>query len=538
MSRFHRTAGLATAVAVLLSLVAPPADASAQARAVSYVPPLDAPVVDGFRPPASQFAAGNRGVDYAAEPGDPVRAAAAGQVVFAGRIGSDFHVVVLHADGVRTSYSFMQSGAVRRGDRVDQGDVVGTAGGRVHFGARAGSAYLDPTDLFAGEGPAIRLVPVERLPSEAEERNGLIRALAWVGRGAAAAAQWGAGQVQAAVEQISEIPGRLGDVDRWLHYAQTLLPPAMAVRLTIEVARASGEWEAHRENCTARHALPPRLDRRQIAVLVPGLGSSSSGVARGGGVGGVDTVDLGFASRDTYVFSYQGGHIRQRGYGPEDTHQDLRESGRRLAALLRDLERENPGVPIVLIAHSQGGLVSREALRRGGTGSAAVQHLITLATPHQGSDVATAGAHIAATTTGRATADHFGSSLAGIPPDSQAVQQLSETSEFIRSLPAPPSHVEVTSIAARGDFVVPVPRTRLPGADQRVVAPDTGFDDHNALPSDGEARREMALALAGLPATCRSLEVFVADRVAGHLIGQGVDAAGVAGRLVAELAGG
>src|SRR5687768_9600133 len=72
--------------------------------AVSYVPPVDAPVVDGFRPPSSAYAAGNRGIDYETSPGAAARAAAGGTVVFAGRIGGSTHVVVLHADGVRTTY--------------------------------------------------------------------------------------------------------------------------------------------------------------------------------------------------------------------------------------------------------------------------------------------------------------------------------------------------------------------------------------------------------------------------------------------------
>src|SRR5437016_1006844 len=75
--------------------------------AVSYVPPVDAPIVDQFRPPQTRYGPGNRGVDYGVEPGDDVRAAADGVVVFAGRIGPSFHVVVLHDDGIRTSYSFL-----------------------------------------------------------------------------------------------------------------------------------------------------------------------------------------------------------------------------------------------------------------------------------------------------------------------------------------------------------------------------------------------------------------------------------------------
>ena len=73
--------------------------AAVAAVSVSYVPPVDGEVADGFRPPSDRYSAGNRGVDYDTEPGDVVRAAADGEVVYAGAIGGTSHVVVLHADG-------------------------------------------------------------------------------------------------------------------------------------------------------------------------------------------------------------------------------------------------------------------------------------------------------------------------------------------------------------------------------------------------------------------------------------------------------
>src|SRR4051812_40275043 len=104
-----RRRALAAAVAALLAVVAllGPLAARAAAEAGAYLPPVDRPVVDPFRPPPTPYAAGNRGVDYATEPGEPVRAAAEGEVTFAGRVGLGLHVVVLHPDGVRTSYSFL-----------------------------------------------------------------------------------------------------------------------------------------------------------------------------------------------------------------------------------------------------------------------------------------------------------------------------------------------------------------------------------------------------------------------------------------------
>jgi murein DD-endopeptidase MepM/ murein hydrolase activator NlpD len=128
--------------------------------AVAYQRPVDAPVVDAFRAPPSPWAAGNRGIEYATEPGTPVGAAADGTVVYAGRVGGALHVVVRHADGVRTSYSFLRAALVHPGDTVVRGEPVGTTGDRFHFGARIGDVYIDPALLLGGTGPPrVHLVP-------------------------------------------------------------------------------------------------------------------------------------------------------------------------------------------------------------------------------------------------------------------------------------------------------------------------------------------------------------------------------------------
>ncbi|MDQ3978808.1 MAG: M23 family metallopeptidase, partial [Actinomycetota bacterium] len=177
--------------AVLVFAVQPAVPAFAGER-VSYRPPVGGPIVDDWRPPSEQWSAGNRGIDYAPDAGTPVQAAADGEVVFAGQVGGDLHVVVLHADGIRTTYAFLQSITVHRGDRVAQGDKVGTSGEGLHFGARVGDTYIDPRTLFDGEGSAeVFLVPdeVRRPASEAAERAGLGRFLGKLGQAALHAAR-------------------------------------------------------------------------------------------------------------------------------------------------------------------------------------------------------------------------------------------------------------------------------------------------------------------------------------------------------------
>jgi murein DD-endopeptidase MepM/ murein hydrolase activator NlpD len=72
------------------------------------------------------------------------------------------HVTIAHADGVRTSYSFLASIDVARGQTVEQGGVVGRAGDRFHFGARIGTVYVDPAVLFGAGPTVVALVPHDR----------------------------------------------------------------------------------------------------------------------------------------------------------------------------------------------------------------------------------------------------------------------------------------------------------------------------------------------------------------------------------------
>ena len=122
-----------------------------------YLAPVDAEVVDRFRPPAHVGAPGNRGLEYGPEPGQPVWASADGEVVFAGTVVHNRFVTVLHQDGLRTAYGYLGWIAVAKGDWVEAGQLLGTTSDRFFFSVRAGDTYLDPSlVLTAGH---VRLVP-------------------------------------------------------------------------------------------------------------------------------------------------------------------------------------------------------------------------------------------------------------------------------------------------------------------------------------------------------------------------------------------
>lgn len=152
---------VAVVVVAVVSVVHSPSRATAAAPP-TYVAPVDAPVLDPFRPPTSPYGPGNRGIEYGTTPGTPVRAAGDGEVRFAGAVAASLHVTVGHPDGIRTSYSFLVETTVAQGAEVRQGQVVGIAGARLHVGARRGETYIDPASLWGRVGPPrVELVPLD-----------------------------------------------------------------------------------------------------------------------------------------------------------------------------------------------------------------------------------------------------------------------------------------------------------------------------------------------------------------------------------------
>ena len=134
-----------------------------------FVWPLaGAPVVVGpFDPPAEPWLPGHRGVDLAGTLGQPVYAAGAGTVSFAGHVAGTGVVSITHPDGLRTTYEPVAA-SVRTGDRVAIGTPIGTIDARLwhcpsgpaaclHWGLIRGGVYLDPLMLL-GLGQ-VRLYP-------------------------------------------------------------------------------------------------------------------------------------------------------------------------------------------------------------------------------------------------------------------------------------------------------------------------------------------------------------------------------------------
>lgn len=112
-------------------------------------------VQQAFDRPATRYAAGHRGVDLTASPGQRVLAVADGVVTHSGLVAGRGTVTVLHTGGIASTYEPVD-------DRIAEGAAV-TAGGTLgrigtgshciaetclHLGARLGEEYLDPLLLL------------------------------------------------------------------------------------------------------------------------------------------------------------------------------------------------------------------------------------------------------------------------------------------------------------------------------------------------------------------------------------------------------
>lgn len=97
---------------------------------------------------------GHDGIDYRADVGTPVRAAADGRVIeITGGWGGGFgnSVLIDHGGGLTTRYAHLSNSSVSVGDTVDQGDQVGRSGNsgfstgpHLHFETRRGGRVIRP----------------------------------------------------------------------------------------------------------------------------------------------------------------------------------------------------------------------------------------------------------------------------------------------------------------------------------------------------------------------------------------------------------
>lgn len=98
----------------------------------------------------------HKGIDYAGDYGDPIKASKSGVVEYSGWITGYGNTIILgHGNGVQTLYPHAQTLNVNYGDTVKQGDVIATVGStgnstgpHLHFEIRINGEAVDPLNYI------------------------------------------------------------------------------------------------------------------------------------------------------------------------------------------------------------------------------------------------------------------------------------------------------------------------------------------------------------------------------------------------------
>jgi Peptidase family M23/Palmitoyl protein thioesterase len=446
------------------------------------IPPVDGVVAGRFHAPDGPYGAGHRGIDYAVPPGTPVRAAGDGRVSFAGFVPGGNAVTIEHSSGMATTYSLLSNLDVSEGDLVAQGHWIGSShtahrgsNGGLHFGVVVEGTYVDPEDHL---GPldvagAIRLT---RLPEdEAAPAVGTMRPT-----------------------------------------------PFAMIRYSDERDLGPG---CRTVDPRSEPAAPPN---ENVAVVIAGIASKT--------LGGASSLAFGVPSRLGYVpervyrFSYEGvdGPRHHEPYERTDTYRGMEESAGRLASLMLRIARDHPGAAVDIVAHSQGGIVARTYLERAARawqrGLPQVEHLVTFATPHHGTEAAALGSRLSSSPFGLAlTKGASWLSDRGLPipdPDSPALGDLGTYSPLIEDLARQDVlfGTRVLSLTTARDLMVPAHRAVYRRDRFAVVDSDVVLSAHSAILLDDEALalahhflrdagRACAEGMPSLPLTAGAIEL-------------------------------
>jgi len=309
------------------------------------------------------------------------------------------------------------------------------------------------------------------------------------------------------------------------HYLVELNPTTHVLR----AIDAFAKWRDDQKNCTSSTTQVPEHSSRRIVVLVSGLGTSSDANT----AWEIDTHSLGYADADVVRYSYEGGQaprvdatqqsnirsvsspsfsaIASHPFTARDSQQSIGTSADHLSDLLQSVATAEPGVPIDVVAHSQGGVVARLAVERSGAQNrlpTEVDTLVTVSSPQQGAPLATSVVALEESPGGVAALAQVHAAGAADDLDNHlpAISELAETSPVINELHQRPmpDGVRFVTIGGSGDLVVPGTTAIDPVADASIILPTAiGKETHGSLPSSPAATREIGLAVAGMGPTCQ-----------------------------------
>ncbi len=540
---------------VLLFVVGAVAAAPAQpagAQTVVLSAPVDAPVLDPYRPPENGFGAGNRGIEYDTAARTRVDAAGPGLVVFAGPVAGRSWVTVVHHGGLLTTYGPLAAVAVRTGDVVMRSDRLGSTSGPLHFSTRVDGNYVDPATLLGVREISVRLVVHDTDDDERwlrlveqEERQHLSE------HNSGTSGFWGIVDRALGIAVASISPFFGADQTFTEHVAETVHLVDLGITLSegVDMEVIIGRMVTglvrivDPEECTpaaAVVALPARPARRRIAIVIDGLDSSSDSSA----MASLDLAGLGYEPADIGRVSYAGGMVPGSGgdwqversdYDASTTRGEVEPQIAQVANTLRAVAAANPGITIDVYGHSLGGLIARHAIAATAD-EVSFGVVITLASPHAGAPLADLVEVLEVTAAGSVAADlardigwHDMALIAPAIEDLSATGFAGDTRDV-----AFPDSVHAVTIGARADVVVPATYAGAPGARHVIVGGLDPFGAHGDIAGLPEVEREVRLALGGLPPACKGIAEAVLDLVVPESIAFAENAF-AAGALVSDL---
>jgi murein DD-endopeptidase MepM/ murein hydrolase activator NlpD len=115
--------------------------------------PLEGPINSPY---GERHGHSHDGIDIGGDSGDPIIAAAAGEVVYSDSLGGYGNLIVIqHDNGLFTAYGHNKKNLVKPGDRVKKGQLIAkvgrtgnASGDHLHFEIRDQSGTFDPLDLL------------------------------------------------------------------------------------------------------------------------------------------------------------------------------------------------------------------------------------------------------------------------------------------------------------------------------------------------------------------------------------------------------
>jgi murein DD-endopeptidase MepM/ murein hydrolase activator NlpD len=144
-------------------IIGPEPDAAAPGGDPQFLWPLQGEVISPFgeRPGGGR----NDGINISAKRGAPIRAADAGEVSYVGNElkGYGNLILIRHKNGFISAYAHADGVQVKRGQRVERGEVIGSAGDtgdvpqpQLHFELRRGITPVDPALYLAARKTGLR----------------------------------------------------------------------------------------------------------------------------------------------------------------------------------------------------------------------------------------------------------------------------------------------------------------------------------------------------------------------------------------------